>query len=235
MTAPSTIERPAVSAAAEARRRKNRRRVIGFWVSVAVMLMVIATAVLLSFGFNNSWWVQKNPIASNNQVASDGSSVFTQAGIDFYTRAGSVTVTMTAARPSASEVGLPASGTTHEDFLVPLTIRAVGTRTVSFPTFNGFDVITSGGAVSAIELRPVDSYQQMVSDVVDLAPTVGWSESAVSEFQAALVASRQQNHGDKFSATIGPAASTGMRVSATLSGDQNSGPVLVIRLEAARS
>jgi hypothetical protein len=235
MTAPSTIERPAVSAAAEARRRKTRRRVIGFWVSIAVMLLVIATAVVLSFGFNNSWWVQKNPVASNDQVASDGSSSFTQAGIDFYTRAGSVTVTMTATRPSAAELGLPASGTTHEDFLVPLTIHAVGARTVSFPVFNGFDVITSGGSVSAIELRPVTDYQQIVGDVVDLAPTVGWSDSAVSGFQAALIASRQQNHGDKFSATIGPAASTGMRVSATLSGDSNSGPQLVIRLEAARS
>ena len=130
MTAPSTLDRPAVSAAAEARRRKHRRRVIGFWIAIVAMLLVIATAVVLTLGFNNSWWVQKNPIASNDQVASDGSSVFTQAGIDFYTRKGVVNVTMTTARPTSAELGLAASGTKHLDFLVPLTVNAKGTQAV---------------------------------------------------------------------------------------------------------
>src|SRR5512140_3836143 len=110
MTAPSTLDRPAISAAAEARRRKHRRRVIGFWISIAAMLMVIATAVVLALGFNNSWWVKSNPVASHDQVASDGSSVFTQAGIDFYTRKGVVDVTMGSARPSAAALGLADSG-----------------------------------------------------------------------------------------------------------------------------
>ncbi|MEO6116772.1 MAG: hypothetical protein ABIP33_10335 [Pseudolysinimonas sp.] len=233
MTAPSTLDRPAVSAAAEARVRKHRRRVIGFWVSIAAMLMVIAPAVVLTFGFNNSWWVQKNPVASNDQVAADGSSVFTQAGIDFYTRKGAVTVTMTATRPTAAELGLSKSDT-HLDFLVPLTVAAKGTKTVTFAETEGIDLITSGGKLSAVEIRPNAGYSQLLGEVSALAPKVGWSAGAVAQFQADLIASRQQNHGDKFSATIGPAATTGMRVSATLSGDANSTPVLVIRLDAAR-
>ncbi|MEO6532747.1 MAG: hypothetical protein ABIO06_04125 [Pseudolysinimonas sp.] len=234
MSAPSTLDRPAVSAAAQARRRKHRRRIIGFWVSIVAMLLVIATAVVLSIGFNNSWWVKSNPVASNDQVASDGSSVFTQAGIDFYTRKGTVNITMTSARPSATELGLPASDTTHLDFLVPLIVTAKGTGAVTFTDVEGLDLVTSGGKLAAIELRPNDTYQQMVGDVSALAPQVGWSADAVAQFRATLIADRQKNHGDNFTATIGPAASTGMRVSATLSGDANSTPVLVIRLDAAR-
>jgi hypothetical protein len=234
MTAPSTLDRPAVSAAADARRRKHRRRVIGFWISIVAMLLVIATAVVLSFGFNNSWWVQKNPIASNDQVAGDGSSVFTQAGIDYYTRKGVVNVTMTTARPTSAELGLAPSATKHLDFLVPLTVTAKGTQAVTFADVDGFDVISSGGKLVSIELRPDETYQEMLGDVSALAPKVGWSEGAVEQFQANLIASRQQSHGDKFTATIGPAATTGMRVSATLSGDASSTPVLVIRLDAAR-
>ena len=233
MTAPSTLDRPAVSAAAEARRRKHRRRVIGFWISIVAMLLVIATAVVLSYGFNNSWWVQKNPVASNDQVAADGSSVFTQAGIDYFTREGAIDVTMTSARPSAADLGL-ATATKHLDFLVPLTVTAKGTKSVTFADVDGLDLITSGGKLAAIEIRPGATYQEMLADVSALAPKVGWSESAVEQFRANLVASRQQNHGDKFTATIGPAATTGMRVSATLSGDASSTPELVIRLDAAR-
>ena len=234
MTATSTVDRAAVSAAAEARRRKHRRRVIGFWVSIVAMLLVIATAVVLSIGFNNSWWVKSNPVASHDQIAPDGSSVFTQAGIDYYTRTGVVRLTMTSARPSAAELGLPESGTKHVDFLVPLAVTATGTREVGFTDVDGLDLITSGGKLTAVELRPNASYAEMLGQVRALAPKVGWSADVVAQFEANLVADRQKNHGDKFTATIGPAAATGIRVSATLSGDASSPPTLVIRLDAAR-
>ena len=234
MTAPSTLDRPAISAAAKARRRKHRRRVIGFWISIVAMLLVIATAVVLSVGFNNSWWVQKNPVASNDQVARDGSSVFTQAGIDFFTREGAINITMTSARPATTDLGLAPSATKHLDFMVPLTVTAKGTQSVTFTEVNGLDLITSGGKLAAIEIRPDAGYPQLLGDVSALAPKVGWSSDAVAQFQANLIANRQQNHGDKFSATIGPAATTGMRVSATLSGTASSSPELVIRLDAAR-
>jgi hypothetical protein len=234
VTASSTLDRPAVSAAAEARRRKHLRRVIGFWVAIVAMLLVIATAVVLTLGFNNSWWVQKHPIASNDQIASDRSSVFTQAGIDYFTREGTVSITMTSTRPTAAELGLPASGTRHLDFLVPLTVTANGTKPVTFTAVDGIDLITAGGKLASIEIVPTASYAQLLGEVSELAPKVGWSASAVAQFQANLVASRQQNNGDKFTATIGPSAATGIRVSATLSGDTDSAPVLVIRLDAAR-
>ena len=234
MTAPSTLDRPAISAAAEARRRKQRRRVIGFWISIVAMLLVIATAVVLSIGFNNSWWVQKNPVGSNDQIAADGSSVFTQAGIDFFTRQGVIDVTMTSARPSSDDLGLATAATKHLDFLVPLTVTAKGTQSVTFTEVDGLDLITSGGKLSAIEISPQAPYQQLLGDVSTLAPKVGWSSDAVAQFQANLIANRQQHHGDSFTATIGPAATTGMRVSATLSGSASSTPQLVIRLDAAR-
>jgi hypothetical protein len=234
MTATPTLDRPAVSAAAEARRRKHLRRVVGFWASIVGMLLVIATVVVLSFGFNNSWWVQQNPVASNDQIARDGSSTFTQAGIDFYTRKGAVNITMTSVRPTAAELGLQSSGTRHLDFLVPLSVTATGTQPVTFTDANGIDLITAGGKLSAVEIRPSGSYPDFLRDVSALAPMVGWSSEAVAQFQANLVSNRQQNHGDKFTATIGPAASTGIRISATLSGTADSSPELVIRLDAAR-
>ena len=223
-----------VAAAAEARRRKQRRRVVGFWIRIGAMLLLIATVVVLSFGFNNSWWVQKHPVASSDQLASDGSSVFSQAGIDFFTRQGVVEVTMTSPRPGATELGLAATGTKHIDFLVPLTIKAVGAQTVALADVEGLDLITSGGKLSAIEIRPTGSYPQLLGQVSALAPSVGWSDGAVAQFRATLIAGQEESHRTSYTATIGPAATTGMRVSATLSADQESAPTLVIRLDAAR-
>ena len=214
--------------------RKHRRRVIGFWIAMVAMLLVIATAVVLTLGFNNSWWVEKNPVASNDQVASDGSSVFTQAGIDYFTKEGTVNITMTSQRPSATELGLSGSPTKHLDFLVPLVVTAKGTQSVTLNDVDGLDLYSSGDKLTAIEIRPNAGYEQLLGDVETLAPKVGWSADAVAQFQADLVSNRQANHGDKFTATIGPAASTGMRISATLSGTASSTAVLVIRLDAAR-
>ena len=227
MTAP-----PAVSVAAEARRRKEHRRRVGAIVAVVVMVVILVGAAIGAVGFNNSWWTQANPVASNDQKAPDGSSVFSQTGIDYFTRTGVVKVSMGADRPTSEQVGLASSGTKHIDFLVPLTVKATATTSLSFALVDSLDVISSGGRLSAIEITPNDAYEQLIGEVHALAPKVGWSDSAVAAFDAELTASRQASGGNSFSATVGPAASTGMRVSATLSGDSESAPKLVIRLGA---
>ncbi len=229
MTAPLTV-----SLAAEARRRKERRRRIGFWASTVAMIVIVVAVAIVTVGFNNSWWTQANPVASNDQKAPDGSSVFTQTGIDYFTRTGVVKITMGSDRPTAEQLGLTARGTKHIDFLLPLTVNANATSTVSFPLVDSVDVLSSGGKLSSLEVTPKASYEQLVRQVHALAPTVGWSESALANFDSDLAASRVAHKGDSFTATIGPAASAGMRVSATLSGDSSSAPSLAIRLDAAR-
>jgi hypothetical protein len=233
MTAPPAVSPPAVSLAAEARRRKERRRRIGAIVAVVVMVVILVGVSIGAIGFNNSWWTQANPVASNDQKAPDGSSAFSQAGIDYFTRTGVVKVSMGADRPTSRQLGLSSSGTKHIDFLVPLTVRASAGSPLTFSLVDSLDVISSGGRLSAIEITPNDAYEQLIGDVHALAPQVGWSDSALAAFDAQLTSSRQASGGDSFTATVGPAASTGMRVSATLSGDSNSAPKLVIHVGAA--
>jgi hypothetical protein len=223
---------PALSVAAEARHRKARRRRVRAIVSVVVMVAILVGASIAAIGFNNSWWTQANPVASHDQKAPDGSSVFSQSGIDYFTRTGVVKVSMGAERPTSRQLGLTSNGTKHIDLLVPLTLRATANSALTFSLVESLDVISSGGRLSAIEITPANSYQQLVDEVHALAPQVGWSDSAMTAFDAALTASRRANSGDSFTATVGPGASTGMRVSATLSGDSNSAPQLVIRLGA---
>src|SRR3954454_14040039 len=113
MTTTQEARRAAVEASAEARERQRRRRLAGVIARTAGLVLVIVAAVVLSLGFSNSWWVEKHPGPSSDQVAADGSSLFTQAGIDYFTRVGTLRLTMTSTRPDSAALGLPQNGTKH--------------------------------------------------------------------------------------------------------------------------
>jgi hypothetical protein len=225
--------RAAVDAAAEARRRQRVRRRAGIISRTGALVVLILTAVVMSLGFSNSWWVQKHPAPSSDQVAADGSSAFTQAGIDYFTRVGTLSVTMTPTRPDSTALGLPRNGTKHLDLLVPVTLLAHGDAVLRIKDVGSLDVITSGGRISAVELPTEGSLASSMAHVRELAPIAGWSETAVSRFDADLKKSRVADNYTGYTATIGPSVRGDMRVSATLSASATSGPTLVVRIAAA--
>jgi hypothetical protein len=217
-----------IVAADEARLRKRRRHLTSRVIGVLGSLGLIAVAVFCTVGFVNSWWVEKGIPASSDQQARDGSSVFTQAGVDYFTKQGVLRVTMGADRPGAGALGLPASGTKHVDLLVPVTVEVTASGTIDMDLVGSLDVVTSGGRISAIGLPTDGDYAGLIRQVDDLAPQFGWSGSDVSRFTAQLQASRAAHDFGAYSATIGPAEHDGMLISATLSADATSGPTLVV-------
>jgi len=219
-----------IAAADEARERKRRRHLTSRVVGVLGSLGLIAIAVFCTVGFVNSWWVEKAP-ASSDQRASDGSSVFTQAGIDYFTKQGVLRVTMGAQRPGAADLGLPASGTKHLDLLVPVKVEVTGTQTVGVDIVGSLDVVTSAGKISAIQLPFESDYHGLVQQVHELAPSMGWSVADIDRFTTQLQASRAAHDFHAYSATIGPVEHDGMRLSATVSADATSGPTLVVTFQ----
>jgi len=219
-----------IAAADQARERKRRRHITSRVIGILGSVGLIAVAVFCTLGFVNSWWVEKTP-ASSDQRASDGSSVFTQAGIDYFTKQGVLRVSMGAERPRAAELGLPASGTKHVDLLVPVKVTVTGTETVGVDIVGSLDVVTSHGRISAIEL-PFDSdYHGVIQQVQELGPRMGWSAADIDRFMTRLQASRAAHDFSAYSATIGPVVHDGMRLSATVSADATSGPTLVVTLQ----
>jgi len=227
--------RAAVEVSAEARKRRRNRRLAGVIARNGVLVLLILTAVVMSIGFSNSWWVVKHPAASSDQLAADGSSLFTQAGIDYFTRIGTVNVSMTPSRPSSASLGLTRNGTKRVDFLVPLTLTTRGASVLQIEDVDSLDVVTSDGRISALEMPSEGSFRSLMAQVDELAPIVGWSESDVSKFDSDVKASRVRSNYTGYSATIGPAANGNARVSATLSASATQTPTLVVRIAAART
>ena len=219
-----------IAAADEARERTRRRRITSRVIGIVGSVSLIAVAVFCTLGFANSWWVEKTP-ASSDQHASDGSSVFTQAGIDYFTKQGVLRVTMGDDRPRAAELGLPASGTKHVDLLVPVKVTVTGAETVGVDIVGSLDVVTSHGRISAIELPFDGGYHSLIQQVQELAPRMGWSAADIDRFTTRLQASRAAHDFSAYSATIGPVLHDGMRLSATLSADATSGPTLVVTFQ----
>ena len=92
-------------------RRPSRRRRLLSWVPSVVLLLLIGGFAVAALGVNSSWWVQERPAPAADQTAPNGSSVFTDAGVDYLVRTGEVRIRMDSDAPSASSLGLPADGT----------------------------------------------------------------------------------------------------------------------------
>src|SRR3954470_13870203 len=225
--------RAALEAADEARRRQRIRRRAGIISRTGALVVLILTAVVMSIFASNSWWMQKHPHPSSDQVAADGSSEFTQAGIDSFTRIGPLNVTMTPTRPKSVALGLPENGRKHLDLLVPLSVVAHGHAVVQVDDVQSVDLISSQGRIAAVEMPSEGSFASLVGRVDELASTAGWSDSALSKFVSDLKASRIRSHDTGYTATIGPAVRGDIRVSATLKASKRTPPTLVVRIAAA--
>jgi hypothetical protein len=203
-------------------RTPSRRRRLLSWVPSVVLLLLIAGFAVAAIGVNNSWWVEANPTASADQTASNGSSVFTRAGVDFLKRSGEVLIRMDGEALPAEELGLDADGSrTVTSFERPLLVRVIGTDgALAVDRADELVLTTERGALMSVDVeRPVpEGFLQahaMLSDVADL---YGWSTEEVASVPDRFGDARRE-HPEKIPAvTVGPGTAVGLAVSATVTG-----------------
>ena len=68
--------------------RRGENRFVRIWLAPLVLVVVIAALAGILFSFYNSWWVDPTRAPSSDQRASDGTTVFTSAGIEYATATG---------------------------------------------------------------------------------------------------------------------------------------------------
>lgn len=223
-----------VEAANALREQRRARRARWRWLPTALIALACVAAVIGAVAMGRSWWAEPRPAASADQVAGDGTSVFTQAGRDFFTREGDVRVKLGAAALPAGELGLPADGETELDFAVPLEVRLLAPDGVAvMPLMGGMTITTSGDELVAVELRPGagSGFQgQVMPTLHALAPKAGWSEADFAAFTEELGSAGQASDDGSYAAVIGPGDGLGVDASARV--DVAPGAVeVVVRFE----
>lgn len=204
--------------------RARRRRVIG-WIPYGVMAAIIVVVVVITIAFNGSWWVQAHPAASAQQQF-HGQSMFTQAGVDYSGKVGVVKISLGADRPTASQLGLPPSGSRSITYTVPLTIEVTGNgRPIRQTLVDAVKLQTSGGHISAVRFTDDRSYSAIYQNAVDLLAATGPSERTA--FDASLEASRVASKDKNYDA-VSVFASAGVQTRLELKGSPSMAQLTIV-------
>lgn len=168
---PRRAESPKARAA-----RKNR---LLTWITLSVAALICAAAGVGAYAMTQSWWTEESPVAAADQQLPDGQSRFDGAGQDFFNRQGRVTVDLRTPA-SATDLGLPVSGTTAIDTLVPLSVdvRTNGDD-ISFSGVSRFELVTTGDELTRVSIVPAasGSWTAISTDLRGRGAEWGWSDA----------------------------------------------------------
>jgi hypothetical protein len=191
---------------------------------------LIPVAIILSIGFNTSWWRQSDPVASDQQEVA-GQSMFTQGGIDYSAKRGVVKISLAADRPTAFRLGLPQSGTRTIGYIVPVTIDVSNTGpAVRQQLADQVKIQTSDGRISAVYFLDDHAYSVMYQHAVDLIAATGTAADRQA-FDAALADTRTASKDKRYDARS-VTVRAGVRLSIELAGTPSTSR-LTIRLTPA--
>jgi hypothetical protein len=210
----------------------GRRRLLS-WLPSILLLLLIAGFAVAAVGVNTSWWVDPDPTAAVDQTAPNGSSVFTDAGVDYLMRTGEVRIRMDADALSADELGLPAGGTRSIPYRGrPLVVLVSGTAgAMAVDRVSELVLGTENGAlVSVAATREMPGgfleAHAMLRDVQEL---YGWSADEVAAVPDRFAEAQRQNPDAPTAVTVGPGTAVGLSVSATVAGSGGNALIFTAR------
>lgn len=183
------------------------------------MVLALALIALMVAAFNASWWVEDEPVASRAQVAADGSTIWTQDGIDFATRLGTAEINLADDRPSARDLGLPDDGTTPVEFSVPVVVATQGEDgAFGQDEVSQLELVTVDGRLMRADLVFPRQYQDVRRRVIELSGRGGWPADALQELETQLERSLRKSEGAAASGRIGPNVIGDIRVTIEVTG-----------------
>ena len=202
-----------------------RTRSLLTWLPATFLLVVIGLIVLATFAVQGSWWAEDRPAASEDQKASDGSSMLTDAGFDYVNVEGVVRVRIGQGALPAEELGMASDAEKSAEFRRPVrAIMAGGDDVYVVDDVAALTAVTQGGQLASVTLTfdNPGTWSDAVGRVSALAPTYGWDQAQIDALDEQLAEFNRSGTGDAFTAVVGPSQG-GAQVTATLYFDRGSG------------
>lgn len=195
---------------------RARRRLLS-WLPTTLVALVCIGFVVAAIAMQNSWWSRPTGTPAADQQASDGASRFDQAGIDYFTRDGSVRVKLRDDAESATALGLSADGAKTIEPLVPLSVVVLGADgPVVVKSATSFTVTTAGDRIVRLDVTPdlLPSWQSVESDIDANAARWGWSSADLQQLTDDLAAASQASDGGSYGARLPAIDHEGVRIDA---------------------
>ena len=172
-----------------------------------MLVLIIAGVVIASLAIQGSWWTQDRPAASDDQRASDGSSMLTDTGFDYVNVSGTFKVRIGEGGLSAAELGMPADGEKSAEFRRPVrAVVAAGDELYVLDDISGLTATSADGELASITFVPdvTSNWSGALNYLRALAPDLGWDAAQLDPLTAQLGEFNRTGDGETFTAQIGP-------------------------------
>ncbi|GAA5203102.1 hypothetical protein [Microbacterium jejuense] len=207
----------------------SRTRTLLTWLPATVLVLIIAGVVVASLAIQGSWWTQDRPAASDDQRASDGSSMLTDTGFDYVNVSGTFKMRIGEGALSASELGLAADGEKSADFRRPVrAVIAAGDELYVLDDVTALTAAGQGDVLASVTFVPdtANNWTGAIDYLRSLAPDFGWDAAQLDPLTEQLGEFNRTGTEDTFSAQIGPSEGTA-RITGDITFDRASGATLV--------
>ena len=196
--------------------RRVRRRLLS-WIPISIVALICLGFVVASVLMQTSWWIDEARPASADQEASDGMSTFTEAGVDYLTRQGTLRMRVGSGSLPTSELGLEANESRSFEPIVPIEAVVIAPDgSFHVDLVRSFTVTTSNGEVESVKLvrEANGDWLSVFPNLERMAQYWGWTDADLEQLQRDLTAASHDGNGRQYSAELPAVEHNGALVSA---------------------
>ncbi|TDN92177.1 hypothetical protein [Microbacterium sp. BK668] len=203
---------------------RTRRQKLLSWLPAAILLVIIAGVVFTTIAVQNSWWAEDRPVASSDQKASDGSSMLSDAGLDYVNVEGVLRVRIGPGALPTTQVGLGADEEKSGEFRRPVrAVIAAGDEVYVIEDVETMRAAAKDGKLTSLTLGVGQAlpWSSAVGTVQGLASEFGWDQDEIASWQQQVSDFTRENTEGIFTAEV--TSTDAAQVTGTLAFDRSSG------------
>ena len=202
--------------------RRSSSRFVRHWL--APLALVVSAAAIAGIRVAVQTWggVAPGRPPSADQRASDGTSTFTGAGVDYLSATGLVIVRVGDGALPARDLGLADDGDRTIDPEIPVQVRVLGPDgAFVLELADAVHLTTSEGRITEVEvgLWGAPSFREMIALLQSRAENVGWTDDDLAALQDDLTEAQRIRDGEVYSAELPGRSAIGATVSARVTVD----------------
>ncbi len=191
-----------------------------------MLVLIIAGVVVASLAIQGSWWALDRPAASDDQRASDGSTMLTDTGFDYVNVSGTFKVRIGEGAVSAAGLGMPEDGEKSAEFRRPVrAVIAAGKELYVLDDISGLTATTVDGELASVTFVPdvTNNWSGALDYLRALSPDLGWDAAQLDPLTEQLGEFNRSGEGDTFTARIGPSEGGPAKITGDILFDRTTG------------
>jgi hypothetical protein len=202
----------------------SRTRALLSWLPAGILILIIAGVVFTTVAVQNSWWAEKEPTASSDQRATDGSSKLSDAGLDYVNKEGTLRVRVGEGALPATQLGIGADEHKSATFRRPVRVVVAAREEVYVvDEVESMSAIAQDDRLTAVSLDVGQAlpWSRAYATVQGLADEFGWDPAEIASWEKQISDFTRDHTEGAFTAEV--TSSSAAAITGTLVFDRGTG------------